>query len=384
MTTPVSKTPEKNAIKAVVDPQGIPVGVEVQIDGIGLSVPIEQFCAIDSDKALPRATFSSSGIRREIFVDTANNTAYVRRIREKDNTAIASTEEVQHIVVTHIEKSVEIVVILEESEKSTHPAPSPTENLVQGAVDSVTQINEKPSDVVPSPQFQTGFNIMNWSDSKSVSTVENKTQSVPLREIAFANATSSAAEINILGAHQMCLAKAIAPEQQKNVELNQSETGTHSVAESPNPRTIHFSSNELQSEALHTTGFNADIPRDVASTNSAESDNPVRTAPMLRGPGLFEKLGTLIASFKQSSEPNSDPLFAQMVTPLSGVILPTSPMPRLHFNDMHSVEIIAKDEGSRDSSDGQQQSQDEQPQEEQDPRNKQESQSEASAQPFLI
>lgn len=100
---------------------------------------------------------------------------------------------------------------------------------------------------------------------------------------------------------------------------------------------------------------------------------------MLRGPGLFEKLGTLIASFKQSSEPNSDPLFAQMVTPLSGVILPTSPMPRLQFNDMHSVEIVAKDEGSRDSSDGQQQSQDEQPQEEQDPRKTQESQTEATA-----
>lgn len=141
---PASPTQARDSVKAVVDEYGIPLGAEIEIDGVGISLPTEQFSSADSEMAYPKIIWIDGHTRREIFIDHVHKTSYVRSIRD-DNPIIAVAQVVYtvvHTVVEHITTGAKAAGGLDskphEKLKDAAP-PSPADNIVVGGL-----ILEKP------------------------------------------------------------------------------------------------------------------------------------------------------------------------------------------------------------------------------------------------
>lgn len=140
MTDPIlkistSSANSKNSIKAVVDEHGIPLGAEIQIGGVGISLPVEQFSSKDSENAYPRITWNDGRTHAIIFIDTAHNISYVRNIQDH-HSETESIQEVQTVVV-YMESGAKVAggIKTKLKEDSQEDSPSlPAENIMKGAL----------------------------------------------------------------------------------------------------------------------------------------------------------------------------------------------------------------------------------------------------------
>lgn len=154
---PASPTHARDSVKAVVDEYGIPLGAEVEIDGVGISLPTEQFSSADSEMAYPKIIWVDGHTRREIFIDHVHKTSYVRSIRD-DNPIVALAQAVYtvvHTVVEHITTSAKAAGGLDSKphEKLKEAAPpSPADTIVAGGLNlekpktEATAVAETPTD----------------------------------------------------------------------------------------------------------------------------------------------------------------------------------------------------------------------------------------------
>lgn len=160
MTDSISKVPAspktpKDSVKAVVDKQGILLGAEVEINGVGMSLPAEQFTSMDSEMAHPKVIWKDGHSRREIFIDTAKKTSYVRSIQ--DNTPDSESKPAQVItivatVVVHMETSAKAAAGIKTTaaEKPKKEAvSSPAETIVIGGLNVEKPEAEEAVEVTP-------------------------------------------------------------------------------------------------------------------------------------------------------------------------------------------------------------------------------------------
>lgn len=158
MSEPISKIPasppvSKDSVTAVVDEHGVPLGVEVEINGVGISLPVEQFSSKDSTRADPKAIWIDGHTRREIFVDHVNKTSYVRSIQDNDPASEFTQEVKTVVVVVHMEEGAKAaggVKTVAEKKPNKEFSPSPVETIVMGGLDMGTpKPHEAHTDAVP-------------------------------------------------------------------------------------------------------------------------------------------------------------------------------------------------------------------------------------------
>lgn len=172
MSEPISKilssANPKDSITAIVDRHGIPMGVEVEINGVGISLPVEQFSSKDATMDHPRAVWVDGPTRREIFVDHVRKTSYVRSIQ--DNAPVAeSTQTVKTVVVVvHMESGAKAaggIIAKPQDKPGKEPSPSPAETIIKGGVKIAEPKPEEPAaraDAVhawPGPQIPAADNL---------------------------------------------------------------------------------------------------------------------------------------------------------------------------------------------------------------------------------